>query len=186
MTDVLATSEDGRYRVRMVRDENAQNPRESADTLVHVVTIDTHLGQYGAVDEDGGPLAEQWRRLAWNKWRGIETFTRYVALMHGGIVLESAPEKGPRSLWYMTGEEAIALDGGLMTEAYVEAEMQEYEAWLAGDVWGFVVETTRPWYLASGEWAPVDAPRGFYGGTYARAQARECLAFYAAQSAGTS
>ncbi|EFL15348.1 hypothetical protein [Streptomyces sp. C] len=186
MTDVLSTTDDGRLRVRLVRDEHAENPRNDAETIAHVITIDTHLGQYGPVDQDGGPLAHIWRRLAWNQWKGVETFERYVAIMHGGVVLESSPERGPRSLWYVTGEEALALDAGLLTEGYVEAEMQEYEAWLAGDVWGFVVEETDQPDADEPEWAEVDSCHGFYGGPFARAQARDALRFYAGRSAGTT
>ncbi|MFD3325827.1 hypothetical protein [Streptomyces sp. NPDC058701] len=186
MTDILSTTEDGRFRVRLVRDERADNPRNDPDTCVHVITIDTHLGQYAAVDKDGGPLADAWGRLAWNQWKGIETFTRYVAIMHGGIVLESAPDKGPRSLWYVTGEEARAIDGGLLTEGYVEAEMEEYEAWLAGDVWGVVVEETSEPDAHAPEWSQVASRSGFYSGSFARAQARDALRFYAARSAETT
>ncbi|NWF28223.1 hypothetical protein HW130_18445 [Streptomyces sp. PKU-EA00015] len=186
MSDVLATTDDGRFRVRLVRDEHAENPRNDADTLAHVITIDTHLGQYGPVDKDGGPLAHAWRRLAWNQWKGVETFTRYVAIMHGGIVLESSPDNGPRSLWYMTGEEIFDLDCGLLSEGYIEAEMREYEAWLSGDVWGFVVEEAADPDDDETEWQHVDSCSAFYGGPYARGQARDALRFYAGRSAGTS
>ncbi|MEU3265090.1 hypothetical protein [Streptomyces bacillaris] len=192
MTDVLAITEDGRFRVRLVRDEHPQNPRTDSETLVHVITIDTHLGQYHPVDKDGGPLAEAWERLKWNRWTGIDTFTRYVSIMHGGIVLESSPVRGPRSLWYVTGEEARAIDGGLLTEGYVEAEMQEYEAWAEGDVWGYVVEERVPWTRADDYdgfmeiWVEVDSCFGFYGKPYARSQAREALRFYAAHPAATA
>ncbi|SNS49947.1 hypothetical protein [Actinacidiphila glaucinigra] len=186
MSEALATTEDGRLRARLVRDEHAENPRKDADTEVHVITIDTHLGQYPPVDPKGGPLAHIWRRLAWNQWKGIEAFTRYVAIMHGGIVLESGPDNGPRSLWYMTGEEMYHLDRGLLSEGYIEAEMQEYEAWLSGDVWTVVIEQTDDPEADEPEWEAVDTVSGFYGGPYARAQAREALRFYAARSAGTS
>ncbi|MFG2850847.1 hypothetical protein ACGFZ9_09275 [Streptomyces mirabilis] len=183
--DVLTTTEDGRFRVRLVRDEDAANPREDGDNLVHVITIDTHLGQYEPVDKDGGPLAAEWECLKWNRWEGIDLFTRYVATEHGGIVLESAPEKGPRSLWYMTNEEILDLDRGLLSEGYIEAEKEEYEAWLAGDVWGFVVEETADRESAKPEWQHVDSFSGYYGGPDARAQAREALRFYAGRAAGT-
>ncbi|WP_412076878.1 hypothetical protein ACLF6K_17335 [Streptomyces xanthophaeus] len=186
MNDILSTTEDGRLRVRLVRDQQADNPRNDPDSCVHVITIDTHLGQYAAVDEDGGPLADAWARLAWNRWKGIDTFARYVAIVHGGTVLESAPDNGPRSLWYVTGEEARAIDGGLLTEGYVEAEMQEFEAWLAGDVWGVVVEETTEPGADEPEWFQVDLRSGFYGGPFARAQARDALRFYASRSAGTA
>jgi hypothetical protein len=188
--DVLATTDDGRFRVRLVRDEHAENPRNDGETLVHVITIDTHLGQYHPVDKDGGPLAGAWERLKWNRWTGVDIFTRYVSIMHGGIVLESSPERGPRSLWYVTGEEARAIDGGLLTEGYVEAEMQEYEAWAEGDVWGFIVEERVGWTRdddpdeSMETWEHVDSCFGFYGKPYARSQAREALRFYAARPAG--
>ncbi|MEU7030076.1 hypothetical protein AB0A60_25765 [Streptomyces sp. NPDC046275] len=187
--DILATTDDGRFRVRLVRDEHPENPRNDDETLAHVITIDTHLGHYHPVDKDGGPLAEAWERLKWNRRTGVDTFMRYVSIMHDGIVLESSPERGPRSLWYVTGEEARAIDGGLLTEGYVEAEMQEYEAWATGDVWGFVVEERVGWtrdddpHQFMETWEPVDDCWGFYGGPYARAQAREALAFYASRAA---
>ncbi|MGA5019275.1 hypothetical protein ACPCAA_17885 [Streptomyces griseoincarnatus] len=183
MSDVLATTEDGRFRVRLVLDEHADNPRHDAETLAHVITIDTHLGQYTPVDPKGGPLAWAWERLKWNRWTGVDTFTRYVSIFHGGIVLESSPTNGPRSLWYMTGAEAVALDAGLLTEGYIEAEMEEYEAWASGDVWGFIVEETDEPDADEPEWEHVDSCFGFYGRPYARAQAREALDFYAARDA---
>ncbi|MFJ9827728.1 hypothetical protein ACIRSU_25695 [Streptomyces sp. NPDC101160] len=189
MTDVLSTTDDGRFRVRLVLDEHPENPRND-ETLVHALTIDTHLGQYHPVDTDGGPLAWAWDRLKWNRRNGVDIFTRYVSIMHGGTVIESAPDCGPRSLWYVTGEEALAIDGGLLTEGYVEAEMQEYEAWAEGDVWGFVVEKRVDWTRdddpdeSMQTWEEVDSCFGFYGGLFARAQARDALRFYAGQSAG--
>ncbi|MGP3686219.1 hypothetical protein ACTVZO_16185 [Streptomyces sp. IBSNAI002] len=186
--DVLATTEDGRFRVRLVHDDHAKNPRNDRDTLVHVITIDTHHGKYHPIDQDGGPLAAAWDFYGWNRWGGIDNFIRYAAIYHDAIVLESNPHDGPRSLWYMTGEEAIALDCGLLTEGYIEAEMEEYEAWASGDVWSFVIEQRVGWTRDDDPdesletWEHVDSCSGFYGGTYAREQAREALAFYAARS----
>lgn len=187
--DVLATTDDGRFRVRLVPDEAPENPRNDQDTCVHVITIDTHHGKYHPVDEDGGPLAAAWEFYGWNRWGGIDNFTRYAAIYHNAIVLESNPHDGPRSLWYMTGEEAIALDCGLLTEGYIEAEMEEYEAWASGDVWRFIVEQRVGWTRdddpdeSMDTWEHVDSRSGFYGSTYARQQARDALAFYAARSA---
>ncbi|NUV86618.1 hypothetical protein G6W61_10410 [Streptomyces sp. KAI-26] len=181
MTNVLDTTDDGRYRVRLFTDNDAPNPRHDRDTQVHVITIDTHLGQYIPVDRDGGPLAEAWHRVCWNRWTGVDIFTRYVSIFHDGIVLESAPEKGARSLWYMTGEEMIALDAGLLSEGYIEAEMEEYEAWAEGDTWAWVIEERVDWTRDGDEsasmetWEEVDSCSGYYGATWARKEAREAL-----------
>ncbi|MEW1694507.1 hypothetical protein [Streptomyces sp. NPDC091278] len=186
--DVLNTTDDGRFRVRLVHDEYAENPRNDRETLVHVITIDTHLGHYHPVDQDGGPLAWAWERLKWNVWTGVDAFTRYVSIMHGGIVLESAPEKGARSLWYMTGEEIFDLDRGLLSEGYIEAEMEEYQAWTTGDVWGYVVEERVGWTRDDDPrqfmetWKSVDDCFGLYGAPYARAEARAALARFASSN----
>ncbi|MFI0985045.1 hypothetical protein [Streptomyces exfoliatus] len=189
MSHIIATTEDDRFRVRLVRDEAPANPREHGSGRVHVLTIDTHLGRYLPVDADGGPLAAAWDRLKWDRWKGVETFIRYVSIMHGGIVLESAPQSGPRSLWYMTGDEILALDAGLLTEGYVEAEMEEYEAWAEGDVWGYVIEEYADWTRdgrpdeSMTTWGEVDSGFDLYGGPWARACAREALAHHVARSA---
>ncbi|MER8116301.1 hypothetical protein [Streptomyces sp. NPDC094031] len=181
MTNVLDTTDDGRYRIRLVHDDHAPNPRHDRDTLVHVITIDTHLGQYIPVDRDGGPLAEAWHRLCWNRWKGVDIFTRYVKIFHGGTVLESAPARGARSLWYMTGEEMVALDAGLLSEGYIEAEMEEYEAWAEGDTWAWVIEERVGWTRDSDPdesmdtWETVDSCSGYYGASWARKVAREAL-----------
>jgi len=187
MSEILATADDGYLRVRLARSEHPVNPRHNTGNLVHVITIDTHLDQYEPVDRHGGPLADIWKRLASNRWRGIELFTRYVSTMHDGIVLESAPENGPRSLWYMTGQEMYELDFGILSEGYVEAEKEEYEAWLSGDVWDFVVEKKTHVFKADEPyWKPIESRSSLYGGPYARDMARSALRRWAERSAGTS
>ncbi|MFE0104161.1 hypothetical protein [Streptomyces sp. NPDC059009] len=183
---IIATTDDGRFRVRLFPDPNMPNPREDPDTHVHVITIDTHLGQHRPVDRDGGPLADAWHRICWNRWKGVEIFTRYVEIMHGGIVLESTPDSGPRSLWYMTHEELIDLDFGLLSEAYVEAEKEDYESWLAKDVWGFSIEQAAAPGDATTEWKQIYTETGHYGGAYARADARKKLEFFAKRAANNT
>ncbi|MEU9663691.1 hypothetical protein [Streptomyces chartreusis] len=186
-TGVLGTTVDGRFRVRLVPDKEARNPRADDTSLVHVITIDTYHGRNLPVDKGGGPLAAVWERLKFNRWKGVDTFTRYVAIMHGGIVLESAPQGGPRSLWYVTGEEAAAIDGGLLTEAYVQAEMDDYEAWHAGDVFSYIVEeriSSRRDDDPDDAMQPfehVDSCTGLSTTPYVQAQAREALTFYASR-----
>ncbi|MGW6793658.1 hypothetical protein [Streptomyces chartreusis] len=85
----------------------------------------------------------------------------------------------------MTGDEAAALDGGLLTEADVQAEMDEYEAWHAGDVWSYIVEERISSRHdddpdeAMHTFEHVDSCTGLSTIPYAQAQAREALTFYA-------
>lgn len=184
LPEVLATTQDGRFRVRLQPDPDPTNPRDDDNNLVHVITIDTHLGHHLPVDKNGGPLAHAWTRFQGNRRKAVDLFTRYVTIMHDGIVLESAPAGGPRSLWYVTGEEAYAIDNGLLTEAYVAAEMQEYEAWAGGDVWIYIVEERVGWTRdddpdeSMNTWEHVDSCGNLYSTPYAQSQAREALAFY--------
>ncbi|MFE7479994.1 hypothetical protein [Streptomyces sp. NPDC057552] len=180
---IIATSPDGQLRVRLVHDACAPNPRQDFDHLAHVITIDTHLGQYAPVDQDGGPLEWAWDRLKWNLWGGVDTFTRYVSIMHGGIVLESSPERGPRSLWYLLREDAEDL--GMLAEAYLDAERAEYEAWADGEVYGYIVEQIVDWVRADGQddamttWEEIDSCWGHYGYEWATAEAKRAFTLHA-------
>lgn len=182
MTDIIDTAEKGRLRVRLVPDENARNPREDDDNLAHVITIDTHLGCYKAVDQNGGPLANAWKRVSWNRWKGVDIFTRYARIFHDAIVIESRPERGPVSLWYLMGEDAQDL--GILPEGYLDAERVEYEAWVQGEVYGWIIEEAVERQRTDDEhdirtaWEEVDSCYGHYGYAWAAAQAREALAFY--------
>ncbi|PCG86387.1 hypothetical protein CIB93_09145 [Streptomyces sp. WZ.A104] len=182
MTEIIATTDDGRFRVRLATDEHATNPRHDYDHLAHVITVDTHLGQYEPVDKDGGPLAEAWNRVSWNRWKGIETFTRWASIFHNAIVIESRPAHGPVSLWYLMREDAEDL--GMLPEGYLDAERKEYEAWAEGDVYGYIVEEAVDWVRADDEgetmstWEEVDSCWGHYGYEWATAEARRALAFY--------
>ncbi|MEU7643326.1 hypothetical protein [Streptomyces huasconensis] len=179
MTDIIATTHDGRFRVRLVPDEYATNPRQDFDHLAHVITIDTHLGQYAPIDKDGGPLAEAWNRVSWNRWQGVEIFTRWARIFHNAIVIESRPARGPVSLWYLLREDAEDL--GMLPEGYLDAERAEYEAWAEGDVYGYVIEERVP-YTRVGDydgfieiWEEVDSCWGHYGYDWAAAQARAAM-----------
>ncbi|MFF4528153.1 hypothetical protein ACFY1P_02670 [Streptomyces sp. NPDC001407] len=181
MDNIIATTTDGRFRVRLVPDEDARSPREDFDHLAHVVTIDTHLGQYAPIDKDGGPFAEAWERVSWNRWKGIEIFTRWANIFHDAIVIESRPARGPVSLWYLLREDAEDL--GMLPEAYLDAERAEYEAWADGDVYGYVVEEAVDWLRADADdtmstWEEVDSCWGHYGFDWAVSAARHALTFY--------
>ncbi|MEV5136277.1 hypothetical protein AB0K71_15595 [Streptomyces syringium] len=185
MTNVIATSTDGRFRVRLVPDECATNPREDFDHRAHVITIDTHLGHYAPIDKDGGPLAGAWDRVSWNRRRGIDIFTRWAGIFHNAIVIESRPKRGPVSLWYLLREDAEDL--GMLPEAYLDAERAEYEAWAEGDVYGYVVEEAVDWLRADVDeamttWEEVDSCWGHYGYDWAASAARAALRTHTSKS----
>ncbi|MFJ7202127.1 hypothetical protein ACIQWR_01130 [Streptomyces sp. NPDC098789] len=182
MHETIATTDDGRFRVRLVPDGDARNPRDDFDHLAHVITIDTHLGYYNTIDEDGGPFAHAWDRVSWNRWKGVETFTRWARIFHGAIVIESRPALGPVSLWYLMREDAEDL--GMLPEAYLDAERAEYQAWAEGDVYGYIVEEAVDWLRADDQgttmstWEAIDTCWGHYGFDWAVTAAKQALALH--------
>lgn len=177
MPHVLATTLDGCFRARLVTDSDARNPREEFTQHAHAITVDTRHGRYLPVDQDGGPLAAAFRRPGRNP---IAVFTRWARLFHGATVIDDNPPEGARALWYMTGDEikSARLEA---PQCVIEAEIRQYRAWAAGEVFGFVVEERARWTRDSDPdehrqtWEAVDGRYGFYDLADARAGARDTL-----------
>jgi hypothetical protein len=139
----IETMERDGYRVRIEQDPFPSHPREDRDSGVHALTIDTRHGHYLEVDEDGGPLAEQWERISWRK-DAIDLFKRYARIYHGAVVVERYRQDGPVVLWYMT--EADVKEAGIEDPAaYIEDDIREYEQWADNEVYGYTVEKRVSW-----------------------------------------
>ncbi|MGW6202143.1 hypothetical protein ACWF9B_00590 [Streptomyces sp. NPDC055089] len=101
MTEIIETSTDGRLRVCLIPDSDADSPRIACDRLTHVVTVlDRH---YVDVDMDGGPLEDGWRQIK-DRDKAVEIFTRWAQIAHGAEVIEDQPHDGPRTIWYLMPE----------------------------------------------------------------------------------
>ncbi|WLW38539.1 hypothetical protein [Streptomyces phage Vanseggelen] len=171
--NTIEVFEQGHHRVRIVTDENVLNPRRDYDHLVHVLTIDTHLNQYIAVDPDGGPLAEHWEDIAWRP-DAPEIFARYVRAFHGGVVIEDRGHGRPVTLWYLTRED-IEQHGITDPTQTILDELQEYRYWADGEVFGYVVEQELEYRPGRTVWDEVDSLYGLYGYAYAKEQAQQAL-----------
>jgi hypothetical protein len=190
MSDVVETA--GKYRVRavMMQDSAEFNPRSNQDcNLANVITPEGQ--RYIDVDEDGGPLAENWDRVA-ERDDAVEVFTRWARVFHGITVIEDRPHDGARSLWYVTPENLK--ETTLTADKVVEAEIEEYRRWAEGEVYGWVVEKDVTRIPKDPEdagdpdiddesraWEHVDSCWGYIGRENVEDAAREGLSQYSGE-----
>jgi hypothetical protein len=180
--DVLETSTDGKYRLSMAADTNAENPRRDYEHVTWVITP-KQRGPYRSVEIDptGGPLQDGWDRVA-DRDDAVEVFTRWARIFHGAVVVEDRPDQGPWALWYMTPAQ-IAEIGNTPDEA-IRIEIEEYRAWAAGDVWGYVIQEAVGWQRSDGgvgvlvTQEDVESCWGYIGREYAEGEARRAFEAY--------
>jgi hypothetical protein len=185
MTDTIETSDDGRYRVRLMPDPEPSNPRTEFDQLTHVITLPTH--QYIDVDRDGGPLEDGWERIMGHP-DAVEIFTRWARIFHGAVVEYHAPHDGAEALWYLMPDGIAQVPDPV---AAIRGEIDEYMAWARGEVYGYVIEKAVTWQpVDPGDdvtlpdehtsWVEVNDGScwGLIGYDYAETEAREQFAAF--------
>jgi hypothetical protein len=178
MTDesIIATSDDGRMRVRLVTDEDAPNPRTFYDHITHVIT--PTQSDWIDVDADGGPLQHGWDHFR-TRADGEAMFVRWARIFHGAVVVEDRPVRGAWSFWYLM---PAAFDEiGVPAEQYIKGDIAEYRAWADGEVYRYVVERGVDWIRRDDEresmttWEEVDSCGRYYGWEFAGQAAKYAL-----------
>lgn len=165
MSEILKVSDDGRFRVRLVADEDCESPRES-DSLSHVVTV-PH-SHYRNVDKSGGPLGDGWDRIK-DQTNAMDLFERWARIFHGAVTLRDTPERGADAIWYLMPDNDASDPA-----AYLECELRDYRLWAEGDTYGCVIEKTVTYVEVEGDrsldqWEGVgDDLWGLIGFEYAR------------------
>lgn len=182
-SEILETSEDGRFRVRLVLDECPHEPYD--DSHSPLLRIDHHWAEHIQIggrptnsDDQIEDAISYWHTCpADSNW---PLFERYLRAFHGVTEVETWHSG---SYWYVTYDSAA-------WRKYVgapkgSADMSEYRAWCEGDVWGWVVEKNVTWHADDGRddmttWEHGDSCWGYYGsnganGEYLRSCAREAL-----------
>jgi hypothetical protein len=140
VTDIIETSSDGRYRLRLEPDTDAHNPRTMYDNLTHVITLPDNY--YADVDKDGGgPLEDGWRQIK-HRENAVELFTRWARIFHGAVAIEDRPHDGPGTIWYLMPEAIAEVTG---PEECIRSELAEYRAWARGEVYGHIIEKAVTW-----------------------------------------
>jgi hypothetical protein len=177
MNEILETA--GPYRVRLEVDLDPENPRTSQDNnLCHVIT----LKGSDRVDVDGtyGPLEGGWRRIKLHA-DAVGVFTRWARIFHGAVVEYHTPQEGANSIWYLLPEQFSEVPD---PAAAVRAEIQEYQNWVDGEVYGYVIEKSVDWVRkdnpeeSRATWEEEESCWGYVGYDYAKESALEEFAPY--------
>lgn len=175
--ETIDTSADGHYRVRLEVDSHPVNPRRKFTRFAHVITPNGQ--RYSDVDLDGGPLAHGWEHFS-DRDDAVALFTRWARIFHGATVVEHRPTEGVWSLWYLTSEEIPEIF--CAPEEAIKAEIQEYQAWTEGEVYGYIIDRNVKWQRLDKpnetrtDWKEVFSCWGFYGLEDARFSARDAFA----------
>lgn len=188
--EVVATSDDGRVRVRVVPFEGMDNPREDGDYhLAGVVTL--YAGGYMDTPDPAGSDMVRYAALYWlNKygWRRTHRLLeRYVRIL-GGVSWYVSPQRGAVGLWYLLPADWVArtespwnADKAL---AALRTEADEYRAWCDGETYGVVMERRVTWRRVEiaepadtmETWEEIESSYGYIGYEWAEQEAREMLA----------
>ena len=187
--DTVETTKGEMFRARIVQDVYAEEPEN--DGGCPVVRLESRYGGtdaemtgYGQCSgyPDGLPesAADILTRFnVYDKRTAIDTFERYLRIFHDGNLVEYGPNQGTdytyvayvtRTLWEAWGN----------TGEVGKADLNEYRAWVEGDVYGVIVEELTTWTKSDSSetresWEEVDSCFGFYGLRYAEESAREEL-----------
>jgi len=181
--EIIETTEDGRFRVRLEIHQSAENPRRDYDHNTHVITMKN--SRYIDVDTDGGPLQSGWDRVA-DRDGAVKIFTRWARVFHGSTAIEDNPVEGARSLWYMTPEQIK--DVGNTPEEVIRSEINEYRSWAKGEVYGYIIERAVDWDSRDSDeststWEEVESCWGLIGSEWAEQAARDAFASYETEGA---
>ena len=183
--EILETTEDGRFRVKLVLDEYPAEPYDDGQSPL--MRIDHHRAEHimatgrptDSDDQIEGAISYWHTCPADSNWR---LFEKYLRAFHGVTKIETWHSG---SYWYVTYDPAAWREH--VGAAKGSVDMSEYRAWCEGDVWGYVVQKRVTWrtddpdYADEERWeATDDSCWGFYGsdganGKYLRETALEAL-----------
>lgn len=187
--DVIDTTTSGEYRVRLISDNDPEEPYDEGASPI--IRIDYYpLGaraeqvnstSYNALHE--GVLE------AANRWGHSERFRRYCRAFHGVTAFRAFGPNRVTDYTYVTLDPADWREKVGVPAGFVS--LDEWIAYLEGDVWGWIVQQRETlesvWRNAAGEvtfaresedWTEVDSCFGYYGREYAEEAALEALDSY--------
>ena len=184
MQTVPAVADETKFRVRLERDSDPMSPRD----WENVGTMACWHSRYNLGDEQPTWQADVWLRdLAAEHVKAYDVnlisdeniqriLDKHFLILplylfdHSGISISCAPfscpwDSGQVGYIYCTKEEGLHECRSEETALKcLETEVETYDQYLRGDIWGFIVEK---WVgcaeCGRGEWEEVDSCWGFYG-----------------------
>lgn len=186
--------EAGNRRVIIVSDADAEQPYDNGGPHVFRVEADPygvrptvelahHSWQRKAeADSLADALSE-----AFTRWgRDGDKVLRYLRVWHDVVAFDYVAGQNAIGTFYGIVTRGLAEAWGVSDPDGVDANLDDWQAWLDGDVWGYVVQERVTW-TAEGheprvEWEATDESCwGFYGAEHARDAALEAFDVVAAR-----
>lgn len=183
MSDVIEQGD--RYRLVMVPDEHADEPYDEGSSPIVRVEYN-HAGGWRAevVDKTGAYVPDEIDAIlgAAQRFGGdSDLFDRYLRAFHGTREV----------VWYQSrgGETYVTFDTpewrehlGIADDATGVVSLDEWRAYVEGDVWGWVIEESATWHRDGTDdtretWEHVDSCFGYYGRMYAEEAGREMFEY---------
>lgn len=203
-TEVIETSDDGRFRVVVSYDTDCESPIDAGDCWVtSVLTLEhSRWGSTWRAAYDPESRLDMLSRLDDSYLVGTlfepdEAFIRYMRIFHGIEVVETGwGSDGTRALAWVEPSEAerVGMPAGMAAEN-IKNEVNEYNAWARGECYGYVVQKLTTWAKVDpepegdsdretrDEWEDTDESCwGFIGYEYAEQEARDALDYVIGES----
>lgn len=174
------------YRVRIERDDSPFSPRE----WDNLGTIGIYHRRYNLSDE-GAPVDVEGAR---NLEENYQYFSLPIYMYdHSGITISTEPfscpwDSGRVGLIFVSLADVEKEYGEITDEVeksvyrVLKGEVETFDQYLRGDVWGYVVEKAKVYTAEDGdtitEWEHVDSCWGFFGEEEAEAEGKASLDSY--------
>lgn len=163
------THEGIEHRIRILSDDDAPNPREEYDNLSHMVTWHRN---YRLGDEQPSQSPDDWLEAFKENHKEGEYIMQPLYLYdHSGITISTSAfscawDSGQIGYVYLTKEAAekeLSCEAGWETAAKnrIEGDVQSYDDYLTGNVWGYVVESRI--LEDDSDWSDEESCWGFIG-----------------------
>lgn len=206
--EVVETSPDGKFRLRIVPDTDPLDPRKNGDFVTNIASPKND--RYFAPEPDGGPYGRLMRHFdsEYRSHDACELFERAVRMLGGAAYFfdSAGYNSGPiLHVIYLTKEaieaelasnRAVNPDWAPDWQKWLEAEAKEYIAWANGDAWGYVVEQNVTWIRedqaglpeserdAMATWDEVDSSYGYFDQDYCEVEGRAAYNWHVEHPSG--
>lgn len=181
MTETLIETDT--HRVRIEHDEDSHRPDgDTSGTIVYINRFGVGLAHGPDTDRPGLRDAVQ---RAINEWgTDWDVVDRYLRMFHDVVSIARVDTESGTYMEMVTREQALTW--GVSEDKMAEAaDLTEWEHWVNGEVYGYIIEKKTTWVALTvptaasphtmTTWDEVDSCWGFYGREHVETQAREAF-----------
>jgi len=180
----------GKSRVRIMRDPGPEQPEDDLVEITYMARSRYMLGTKAITEDQAWELGERMKNEC---LVGIPVY----AYVHSGSTIRCSETGNPFSCPWDSGRSGLAYidmskvdaefgEGPEAVEkakAYIRDFVETFDAWLRGEVYGFVAKTWSPVYdktgdVVGGVWEAEDSCWGFYGDDWRTNGIKDCIQEY--------